>query len=198
MTRVGRAGAVGLAVFALIACQTITEEMPEQSTTTSTPTGPVAVTIVPIAIPTPVPAPTANPEQNPSPQNPNPNPNPNPRPDPTPRPTAAPPAGGSQTVSVTAGVHSYLHNGRLVGHSSTEFNVGDVAYLNCTPRDADRQPAERHGPIQGWFISGDAQYRVTDTDTFNPDLHTQGPGKVRIACKVDGITSPTTTLTINP
>jgi hypothetical protein len=39
---------------------------------------------------------------------------------------------------------------------------------------------------------------VTDTDTFNPDLHTQGPGKVRIACKVDNITSPTTTLTIDP
>ena len=100
---------------------------------------------------------------------------------------------------MTAGVHSYLHNGRLVGHSSTTFNVGDVAYLNCTPRNAERQPAETPRPAAGVVHRpATAQYRVTDTDTFNPDLHTQGPGKVRIACKVDNITSPTTTLTINP
>lgn len=186
MTRGKRAVMLGVAAT-VIACQTITEEMPQQST----PAGPtVPVVVVPIAIPTPVPAPqpTTEPTTPTTPTNPN----------PTPRPTAAPPTGGSQTVSVTAGVHSYLHNGRLIGHSSTTFNVGDVAYLNCTPRDADRKPAERHGPLQAWYISGDAAYRVTDTDTFNPDLHTQGPGKVRIACKVDNITSPTTTLTINP
>jgi hypothetical protein len=159
--------------------------MPQQAVL---PTAPVAVVVVPVAIPTPAPVPTAAPD-------PAPNPNPNPRPNPTP-----PPSGGNRNpvTQVTAGVHSYLHNGKLVGHSSTTFNVGDVAYLNCTPRDADRQPVDNHGPLQAWYISGDANYRVTDTDTFNPDLHCNGPGKVRIACKVDGITSPTTTLTINP
>ena len=188
MTRVAAAGRLAFAALLAAACQTITEEMPQQSS----PTGPtVAVVVVPVAIPTPVPAPVPT-------NDPNPAPNPAPTANPRPAPTAAPPAGSSGVVSVTAGVHSYLHNGRLVGHSSTTFNVGDVAYLNCTPRNEDRQPAERHGPLQAWFVSGDAQYRVTDTDTFNPDLHTQGPGKVRIACKVDGITSPTTTLTINP
>jgi hypothetical protein len=181
------AATLGLAAC-VIACQTITEEMPQQST----PAGPtIPVVVVPIAIPTPVPVPASTPQPEAPPNNPT-------TPNPTPRPTAAPPSGGSQTVSVTAGVHSYLHQGRLVGHSSTTFTVGDVAYLNCTPRGEDRKPVERHGPLQAWFISGDAQYRVTDTDTFNPDLHTQGPGKVRIACKVDNITSPTTTLTINP
>ena len=188
----GRPAATFALAASLIACQTITEEMPQQQQ--AGPTGPtVPVVVVPIAIPTPVAAPTAAPQPNPDPT-----PNAPSNTNPTPRPTAAPPSGGSQTVSVTAGVHSYLHNGRLVGHSSTTFNVGDVAYLNCTPRNAERQPAEKHGPLQGWFISGDAGYRVTDTDTFNPDLHTSAPGKVRIACKVDGITSPTTTLTINP
>jgi hypothetical protein len=190
MTRVAGAAAVGLAFAVAVACQTITEEMPEQAVT---PTGPVSIVVVPIAIPTPVPAPTANPEPDPAP-----NPAPNPTARPTPRATPPPSGGGSETVSVTAGVHSYLHNGRLVGHSSTTFNVGDVAYLNCTPRNADRKPVERHGPIQGWFISGTAAYRVTDTDTFNPDLHTQGPGKVFIACQVDNIRSGTTTLTIDP
>jgi hypothetical protein len=144
--------------------------------------------VVPIVIPTPVPAPAPAPD--PAPNNPAPNPAPNP-----------PPSGGGNgnpVASVSAGVHSYLHNGKLVGHSSTTFNVGDVAYLNCTPRDADRKPTDNHGPIQAWYVSGDAAYRVTDTDTFNPDLHCQGPGKVRIACKVNNITSATTTLTINP
>ena len=190
MTLGRRAVTFGLAA-SVIACQTITEEMPQQQ---AGPTGPtVPVVVVPIAIPTPVPAPAPTAQPDPTPNAPN-----NNNPNPAPKPTAPPPSGGSQTVSVTAGVHSYLRNGRLIGTSATTFNVGDVAYLNCTPRDAERKPAERHGPLQGWFISGDAAYRVTDTDTFNPDLHTQGPGKVRIACKVDNITSPTTTLTINP
>jgi hypothetical protein len=187
MTRYALAGAVGLAAV-VAACHTITEDMPQQTSPVGP--GPVAVVVVPVAVPTPAPAPTAEP-----------NPNPNPNPAPNPRPTATPPPSGGNrnaVVSVTAGVHSYLHNGRLVGHSSTTFNVGDVAYLNCTPRDEERKPVDNHGPLQAWFISGDAKYRVTDTDTFNPDLHCQGPGKVRIACKVDGITSGTTTLTINP
>jgi len=185
MTHAARAGALGL-VAIVAACNTITEEMPQQST----PVGPtVPVVVVPIVIPTPVPAPAPAPD--PAPNNPAPNP----------APTPPPPSGGGNgnpVVSVSAGVHSYLHNGQLVGHSSTTFNVGDVAYLNCTPRDADRKPTDNHGPLQAWYISGDAAYRVTDTNTFNPDLHTQGPGKVRIACKVNNITSATTTLTINP
>jgi type V secretory pathway adhesin AidA len=185
MTRVARAGALGL-VAIVAACSTITEEMPQQST----PVGPtVPVVVVPIVVPTPAPAPAPDPA-----------PDPAPNPKPTPNPAPTPPSGGNgnAVVSVSAGVHSYLHNGKLVGHSSTTFNVGDVAYLNCTPRDADRKPTDNHGPLQAWYVSGDAAYRVTDTNTFNPDLHTQGPGKVRIACKVNNITSPTTTLTINP
>lgn len=183
MTRVARAGALGLAAI-VAACSTVTEEMPQQST----PVGPtVPVVVVPIVVPTPAPAPAPDPAPDPAP---------NPKPNPTPNPPSG--GNGNPVVSVTAGVHSYLHNGKLVGHSSTTFTVGDVAYLNCTPRDADRKPTDNHGPLQAWYISGDAAYRVTDTNTFNPDLHTQGPGKVRIACKVNNITSATTTLTINP
>lgn len=181
MTRVARAGALGLAAI-VAACSTVTEEMPQQST----PVGPtVPVVVVPIVVPTPAPAPAPDPA-----------PNPNPKPNPTPNPPSG--GNGNAVVSVSAGVHSYLHNGKLVGHSSTTFNVGDVAYLNCTPRDADCKPTDNHGPLQAWYVSGDAAYRVTDTNTFNPDLHTEGPGKVRIACKVNNITSATTTLTINP
>ena len=93
---------------------------------------------------------------------------------------------------MTAGVHSYLRKGKLVPTGGTEFQVGDVIYLNCTPRDENRNPINNHGPLQSWSVSGDAAHTVTDTDTFNPDLHAQGPGKVNIACRVDNITSPTT------
>jgi hypothetical protein len=170
-------------------CSTIREEMPTSPSNNSAPSGPPPAPIPVVVVPVPIPVPSSVPAPAPAP-NPNPNPAPN-------------PGGGdgfsnNPVTQVTAGVHSYLRNGRLVPTGGTEFKVGDVVYLNCTPRGEDRKPIERHGPLQGWFISGDAKYRVTDTDTFNPDLHTQGPGKVRIACKVDNITSPTTTLTINP
>ena len=100
-------------------------------------------------------------------------------------------------TQVTAGVHSYLRNGRLVPTGGTEFKVGDVVYLNCTPRDEEGNPTNAHGPLQGWNISGDAAYNVTDTNTFNPDLHAQGPGRVNIACRVNNIWSPTKRLTIS-
>ena len=46
-------------------------------------------------------------------------------------------------------------------------------------------------------VSGDAPHDVTDTHTFNPDLHVHGPGKVFISCRVDNISSPTTRLNIS-
>ena len=72
-----------------------------------------------------------------------------------------------------------------------------MVYLNCTPRDEEGNPTNAHGPLQGWNISGDAAHNVTDTNTFNPDLHTQGPAGVNIACRVDNIWSPTKRLTIS-
>jgi hypothetical protein len=45
--------------------------------------------------------------------------------------------------------------------------VGDVIYLNCTPRDENRNPINNHGPLQAWYVSA-TRHTVTDTDTFNP------------------------------
>lgn len=179
-----------------VGCSTIREELP---TTASSTNGGGSSTVAPIpvvVVPVPVPVPTTGP---PSTQA-------------TPAPTTpTTPGGGGNgggggggngggatgaTASVTAGVHSYLRKGRLVPTGGTEFQVGDVIYLNCTPRDENRNPINNHGPLQGWSVSGDAAHTVTDTDTFNPDLHAQGPGKVNIACRVDNITSPTTRLNI--
>jgi hypothetical protein len=181
-------GSAVILLLSIGACSTIHEEMPTSSSTTSTPpapTTPIPVVVVPV----PVPVPTSAPAPAPAPG--------------TPNPAPAPGGGGNghtnnPVTQVTAGVHSYLRNGKLVPTGGTEFKVGDVVYLNCTPRDAEGNPTNIHGPLQAWFISGDAAYNVTDTDTFNPDLHTHGPGRVNIACRVDNITSPTKRLTINP
>jgi hypothetical protein len=182
-------GSAVILLLSIGACSTIHEEMPTSSTTSTppAPTTPIPVVVVPVPVPVPTSAPAPAPA--PAPGNPNPAP--------------APGGGGNghtnnPVTQVTAGVHSYLRNGRLVPTGGTEFRVGDVIYLNCTPRDADGNPTNIHGPLQAWFVSGDAAYNVTDTNTFNPDLHAHGPGRVNIACRVDNITSPTKRLTISP
>jgi hypothetical protein len=184
-------GSAVVLLLAVGACSTIREEMPTSPTnngTTVVPSIPVVV------VPAPVPVPTSAPAPAPGPTTPSPT---------TPRPNPAPPSGGHDDFSnlpvtqVTAGVHSYLRNGRLVPTGGTEFRVGDVVYLNCTPRDENGSPTNAHGPLQAWFISGDAAYDVTATNTFNPDLVARGAGTVNIACRVNDITSPTKRLRIS-
>jgi hypothetical protein len=186
----------GSAVVLLLgigACTTIREEMP--TAPTSSPNSPVVAPIPVVVVPVPLPQPTSAPPSNPAPNTPS-TPG-NPRPNPTP----APSGGGSDftnnpVTQVTAGVHSYLRGGRLVPTGGTEFKVGDVIYLNCTPRDEGGSPTNAHGPLQAWFINGDAAHSVSATNTFNPDLVAQGPGTVNIACRVNDITSPTKRLRI--
>jgi hypothetical protein len=174
-------------LLAVGACSTLQEEMPSAPSNAPAP-GPAPAPIPVVVVPVPVPAPTSAPA-----------------PAPAPAPGAAAPApapGGdghtnNPVAQVTAGVHSSLRNGHLVPTGGTEFKVGDVIYLNCTPRDEGGNPTNAHGPLQAWFVSGDAACNVTDTDTFNPDLHAHGPGQVNIACRVNDITSPTKRLNIS-
>jgi hypothetical protein len=187
--------AVALSVLAVAACQVIREEMPTtpEVLPTSGPAAPIVVT--PVQIPTPAPGGPA-----PAPTN-APAPTPRPTGNPTPRPSSAPNSGGGgsgNVAQVTAGVHSYLHNGQLIPRQASVFSVGDVIYLNCTPRDSAGQPVDRHGPIQGWWVTGSARFTVTNTDSFNPDCHTQGPGYIDLQCQVDGVQSPVKRLTVQP
>lgn len=98
---------------------------------------------------------------------------------------------------VEASVRSGLRGGRLLGVADTS-RIGDIIYLSCTPRDANGDPTDAHGPIQAWFVSGDATHALTDTGTFHADLHAQGPGEVSVACRVDDITSPAVRVSIHP
>lgn len=134
--------------------------------------------------PTPAPAPTPTPEPTPAPAS-----------TPTPSPTPAPSGNFNPVTQVTAGVHSYLRNGRLVGTAAGSYKPGDVIYLNCTPRDEEGKPVNRHGPLQAWAVWSDdgVDFRVTDTRTFNPDIHVSketSDGRILAYCRVDGFQSP--------
>lgn len=189
----------GSAVVLLLgigACTTIREEMP--TTPTASPNAPIVPSIPVVVVPVPVPQPTSAPPTTPAPNTPNTPSTPNtPRPNPTPAPGGGSDFSNNPVTQVTAGVHSYLRNGRLVPTGGTEFKVGDTIYLNCTPRDEGGTPTNAHGPLQAWFINGDADHSVTATNTFNPDLVARGPGSVNIACRVNDITSPNKRLRIS-
>lgn len=173
MRRVGIS--VVLSALLTASCTTITEDLPAR------PTPPTF--LPPPQLPNPTPTPGSTPR-------PSPTPNPNPKPTPTPTPDP----GGSSVDYVTAGVHSYRRNGQLYRTAASFYLPGDSIYLNCTPRTADGKPTTNHGPIQGWTIySTNLQvgrdFRYTDTNSFNPDLHIdQGSpsGAVRARCRVDG------------
>jgi hypothetical protein len=152
---------------------TITEDLP------FTPPTPAPIQ------PTPPPAPAATPT---------PKPNPKPTATPRPDPTSAP---SGNVAYVTSGVHSYRRNGQLYRTGASYYLPGDAIYLNCTPRNAQGQPVQNHGPIQGWRIySTNLQqgnhFHYTNTNSFNPDLHIHlgcPPGSVKANCTVDGFTS---------
>lgn len=145
--------------------------------------------VTPTPSPTPSPAPTASPTPTPVPASPSPSP-------------SNPPEGTTEpAVYATAGVHSYLRNGKLVRSGASSYKPGDAIYLNCTPRDAQGNKTTNHGPIKSWGIFstdlivgnpniGDFWY--TDTNSFNPDLHisktiSKSSGTVKAYCTVAGL-----------
>ena len=152
----------------------------------------------------PLPQPTPTPEPAPTPV---------PTPTPNPNATPAPSTGGggdgghssAPVTGVTAGVHSYLRNGRLVQGSASSYRPGDTIYLNCTPRDEEGRPTGSHGPLQGWNVTGEPSltgcWRVTDTNTFNPDVHLDescGAGQITAWCTVDGFRSNGYKIRVSP
>ena len=157
--------------------------LPVLACQSSTPTAPEPE---PTPVPTPAPTPT-----------------PTPAPTPTPQPTDSR-FSNAPTAGVTAGVHSYLRNGKLNPTGASSYKSGDTIYLNCTPRDEEGKPTLNHGPLQGWNVTGerslDGCWRVTDTNTFNPDVHIGancGTGVITAWCTVDGFRSGGHKLRIN-
>jgi len=186
--RIAALGAVGLFV---VACTTITEELPTRPDPTKGGANPVPfpVVVVPVPVPTPAdpaPAPTANPS-NPNPSNPN----------PTPPPSdggGIPPDIPDNTAPVAklgAKVYFVECDGVPVPGSegSTEAQVGCRVHLDVTPKDANNKPTQaKHTPE--WSFSNMSIISVTSSTTgFNPTFIAKAPGTVTASCEADGVRS---------
>jgi hypothetical protein len=193
---------VPFSLLLVAACNTITEELP-----TRPPDG--GTTPIVYQIPAPPPAPAAVPTSLPAPLPPLPPLPPVPVPAPVPQRTATPPPSGGGNAGaapnqVGVGVTSYLRNGRLVSGGAASYKPGDVLYLTCTPKGPDNRPTDNHGPIEGWNVwsnnlGQDSEWRVTSTETFNPDVHVSsesGTGEIQAYCQVNGIRSNTLVMRI--
>ena len=162
----------------------------------------MAVVVLSAALPTlscsDATAPSSNPSPSPSPS---PTANPTPTPpaaSPSPSPSNPPETTEEPAVFATAGVHSYLRNGKLVRSGASSYKPGDAIYLNCSPRDKNGSKTTNHGPIKGWGIfstdlavggPGTGDFYYTDSKSFNPDLHinktiSKSQGTIKAYCTV--------------
>lgn len=191
MRRVWAASA--LAAGSLMACQTITEEMPVRSTPVNN--NPVPVVVVPIPIPVPA---------TPAPTNPDPAPNPNPAPTAQPRatPVPAPPDQGdipnnnSPVTKLGVKVFFVECNGAMVPGSehATDVNVDCRIHFDSTPKDASNAPTRSRG-TPNWSFNNPGLIKYNKTADFTLTVLAVKAGTLVAWAEVDGVRS--TDLRIN-
>jgi hypothetical protein len=181
-----------MAAAALMACHTITEDLPSRPTQVLGGPGSIPVIVVPI------PALTPNPNIVPSPSSPlAPSPNPNPRP--TPAPTddddrEPPVVNQSPVVKVNAHVYFIECDGAPVpgsGGASTA-PVGCRVHFDCTARDSSNSPTNPRGNPQ-WTYSNPGLISGGSSG-FNPVVTVKGAGCMDYYAEVDGVRSATSGL----
>ena len=187
-----RIAALGALGFVLVACTTITEEMPTRPDPVSggQPV-PLPVVVVPVPVPAPnapAPAPTANPN--------NPNPN-NPAPPPEPDGGIPPdiPDNNAPVAKLGAKVYFVECNGAEVPGSggAKEAEVGCRVHLDVTPKDANNKPTRTRGTPQ-WSFNNMGLISIPSTSGFNPAFIAMAPGTVTTWCEVDGVRSNDVTI----
>jgi hypothetical protein len=189
MRRTAIAGALIVAAT-LVGCQTITEEMPNQ--TSSNPNGPnpapIPVVVVPVPIPTPPPAtpPPAPPNQNP--QNPPQGPN---------EPPSNPGGGDipdntNPVAKLTAKLYFIECFGRIVDPPAP---VGCRVHLDVTPTDSSNRHTQARGTPR-WTYSNPGIVSISGNSPYNPVLDARAPGDLDCYAEVDGIRSNTVHVSI--
>ena len=177
MKRLWAAGA--LAVGSLLACQTITEELPVQSSPVLNATVPVVVVPIPVPVAaTPAPAP-------------NPAPNPNPNPDPGPPPDEGDiPNNNSPVVKLGAKVFFLECNGAMIpgSENARETEVGCRIHYDSTPKDASNAPTRSRG-TPSWSFNNMSLIKVGKTVDFTPTATAVKAGTLVAWAEVDGIRS---------
>jgi hypothetical protein len=187
--RIGALGALGLFV---VACTTITEELPTRSDPTqgAANPAPLPVVVVPVPVPTPAnPAPPSNPTTNPAEPNPNPPPSDGGIPPDIPDNTAPVAKLGAKVYFVECGGAELPGSG-----GASEAPVGCRVHLDVTPKDANNKPTQvKHTPE--WTFSNMSIISVTSSTTgFNPTFIAKAPGTVTTYCEADGIRSNDVTI----
>lgn len=188
MRRAMASAIVAAGATALVACHTITEDLPSRPSQVVAAPGSIPVIVVPI------PALTPNPNQVPSPSSPI-------APSPNPRPTATPNEGGGGGGSPTqnrapverlnAGVYFVECNGAAVPDTgrATTAPVGCRLHLDCTPRDSSNAPTNARGTPQ-WTYSNPGLVSGGNSG-YNPTLTIKAAGHMDIYAEVDGVRSAT-------
>jgi hypothetical protein len=187
--RIAALGAVGLFV---VACTTITEELPTRPDPAKGGGNPVPlpVVVVPVPVPTPAaPAPTPNPT---NPSNPNPTPPPN-------NDGGIPgdiPDNTAPVAKLGAKLYFVECDGVPVPGSegTNEAPVGCRVHLDVTPKDANNKPTQvKHTPE--WSFNNMSIISLSSSTTgFNPTFIAKAPGTVTAYAEADGVRSNDVTI----
>lgn len=184
--------AMAVAGLAVMACHTITEDLPNRPSAVQVAPGSIPVVVVPI------PQLTPDPTVVPSPSSPN-------APAPTPRPTATPDNGGggggggeppttntSPVARLGASVYFVECGGVPMPGSgrATEAPVGCRVHLDCTPKDASNSPTIPRGTPR-WTFTNTGIIEIGTGNPFNPVITGKGAGHVDMFAEVDGVRSDT-------
>lgn len=163
-------------------CQTITEEMPNQTANPGGPNPvPVPVVVVPVPIPTPPPATPAPPA--PPPVN-------NP-------PTTTPPSNPGEgdvpdntnpVAKLTAKIYFVECFGQIVSYPPAP--VGCRVHLDVTPTDSSNHHTRARGtPV--WTFTNRGLFTLSGNSPYNPVMDVHSAGDVDCYAEVDGIRSNT-------
>jgi hypothetical protein len=192
MRRVMASAIAGAGAAALLACHTITEDLPSRPTQIGPP-----IPVVVVGFPEQAP----DPRNVPSPSSPlAPSPNPNPRTPATPVPGGNGGGGGggeppttnrSPVARLNASVYFVECNGAPVPGTSraTTAPVGCRLHLDCTARDGSNSPTIPRGNPQ-WTYSNPGLV-TGGSSGFNPALTIRAAGHLDIYAEVDGFRSAT-------
>ncbi len=191
--RIAALGALGLLV---VACTTITEELPTRPNPTDVSgnkPAPVPVVVVPVPVPTPAaPAPAPNTPANPS------NPNQNPQPPTDPEGGIAPdiPDNTNPVAKLGAKVYFVECDGVPVPGSEggNEAQVGCRVHLDVTPKDANNKPTRVKNTPEWSFSNMSIISLSSSTTGFNPTFIAKAPGTVTASCEADGVRSNDVTI----
>jgi len=170
-------------------CQTLTEELPSQSTSGSSglpqiPAPPIVVVPIPIPVPQPPQGGGGTPPSQPDPEPPSGNPN------------GQIPNNTNPVARVGAKVYFVECGGQQVPGSegATDVQVGCRIHFDCTPKDAANDPTQAHNPPT-WTFNGPVS--AGNVHDFTPTVTAQSPGNLTAYVTIDGVTSNTLNVSIH-